>query len=152
MAPLPLHFSLHLLALYAKTSGRVGEADDDGPHALSEHSGRIDLILGPMFAGKTSELLRRVEEHEVNMSRHSNISAAQHARCSQMLACMLTGDAHWQAAGWRVAVVKSTVDTRYHATKVVSHDGMSKVWPCCQPSMPRLHAPRLDFLAKSFSV
>lgn len=28
-------------------------------------AGRIDIILGPMFAGKTSELLRRVEDHEV---------------------------------------------------------------------------------------
>ena len=27
--------------------------------------GRIDLILGPMFAGKTSELLRRIHAHEV---------------------------------------------------------------------------------------
>ncbi|KAK9916005.1 hypothetical protein WJX75_007211 [Coccomyxa subellipsoidea] len=48
-----------------------------------------------MFAGKTSELLRRVEQHE--------------------------------AAGMKVAVVKSSVDTRYHATRVVSHDGQSKV-------------------------
>ncbi|CAL8470270.1 g9812 [Coccomyxa elongata] len=57
--------------------------------------GRIDIIVGPMFAGKTSELLRRVEQHE--------------------------------AAGRKVAVVKSSVDTRYHATRVVSHDGKSKV-------------------------
>lgn len=27
-------------------------------------SGRIELIIGPMFAGKTSELLRRLERHE----------------------------------------------------------------------------------------
>ena len=27
--------------------------------------GHIDIIMGPMFAGKTSELLRRVEDHEV---------------------------------------------------------------------------------------
>lgn len=27
----------------------------------------------------------------------------------------------------KVAVVKSSVDTRYHATRVVSHDGQSKV-------------------------
>ena len=31
--------------------------------------GQIDLILGPMFAGKTSELLRRVEDHEVSPVR-----------------------------------------------------------------------------------
>ena len=30
-------------------------------------------------------------------------------------------------------MVKSTVDTRYHATKVVSHDGMSRVWPFFLP-------------------
>ncbi len=32
--------------------------------------GRIDIIVGPMFAGKTSELLRRVEQHEVLLRLH----------------------------------------------------------------------------------
>lgn len=47
-------------------------------------SGRIDVIFGPMFAGKSSELLKRVEALEVqqatiltipvfSVSRHSHI-------------------------------------------------------------------------------
>ena len=42
----------------------------------------------------------------------------------QLKTCRLS-----QAAGRKVAVVKSSVDTRYHATRVVSHDGKSKVSP-----------------------
>jgi len=30
---------------------------------MTKRSGRIELIIGPMFAGKTSELLRRLERH-----------------------------------------------------------------------------------------
>ncbi len=28
-------------------------------------AGRIELIMGPMFAGKSTELLRRVKRHEI---------------------------------------------------------------------------------------
>jgi len=32
-----------------------------------------------------------------------------------------------QAAGHKVALVKSSIDTRYHSTRIVTHDGHSKV-------------------------
>eukprot|EP00271_Cylindrocystis_brebissonii_P021843 TRINITY_DN8071_c1_g2_i7.p1 TRINITY_DN8071_c1_g2~~TRINITY_DN8071_c1_g2_i7.p1 ORF type:complete len:512 (-),score=47.11 TRINITY_DN8071_c1_g2_i7:379-1914(-) len=54
--------------------------------------GGIHLIMGPMFAGKTTELLLRLEGE-----RKSNR---------------------------RVEVVKSSIDTRYSLTQVVSHDGL----------------------------
>lgn len=83
-----------------------------------------------MFAGKTSELLRRTEEHEARMPASSGRTIM--GCCMDMrreAPCMLTcpSTAHAQAAGWQVAVVKSTVDNRYHKTRVVSHDGKSKV-------------------------
>ncbi|GFR40671.1 hypothetical protein Agub_g1259, partial [Astrephomene gubernaculifera] len=53
--------------------------------------GKIHLIMGPMFAGKTTRLLQRVREEE--------------------------------AAGRRVVVVKSSIDTRYSVDHVVSHTG-----------------------------
>jgi len=39
---------------------------DDAPCSAPAPAaaGRIDVILGPMFAGKTSELLRRIHAHE----------------------------------------------------------------------------------------
>ena len=43
----------------------VTEADVPESFELPATTGRIDLILGPMFAGKTSELLRRIQVHEV---------------------------------------------------------------------------------------
>ena len=30
------------------------------------NEGRIELITGPMFAGKTTEMLRRVTRHEIS--------------------------------------------------------------------------------------
>ncbi|GLC38047.1 hypothetical protein PLESTB_000442600 [Pleodorina starrii] len=53
--------------------------------------GEIHVIMGPMFAGKTTRLLQRVREFE--------------------------------AAGQRVVLVKSAVDTRYSADHVVTHTG-----------------------------
>ena len=47
----------------------VTEADVPGSFELPATTGRIDLILGPMFAGKTSELLRRIQVHEVRCRR-----------------------------------------------------------------------------------
>ena len=52
-------------------AGPLGQATlPSGYETSSEVSeqhlkGEINLIVGPMFAGKTSELLRRVEDHEV---------------------------------------------------------------------------------------
>ncbi|KAK9820990.1 hypothetical protein WJX81_002939 [Elliptochloris bilobata] len=72
----------------------LAEADVPIRAELPAATGRIDLILGPMFAGKTSELLRRIQVHE--------------------------------AAGRRVAVVKSDKDDRYHRSRLVTHDGQAR--------------------------
>lgn len=58
--------------------------------------GSIHLIFGPMFAGKTTELLQRV--------------------------------AWEQSEGRKVALVKSSIDTRYDKAAVVSHNGLKM--PC----------------------
>jgi len=50
------------------------------------------VITGPMFSGKTTELIRRIER--------------------QMI------------AGRRVVIYKPTIDTRYHPSSVISHNGL----------------------------
>lgn len=59
-------------------------------------SGEIHVIVGPMFAGKTTALLRRINS-ECNNGRN-------------------------------VAMIKSSVDTRYAVDYVVTHDGTK--FPC----------------------
>lgn len=85
----------------AAPNGATAPASVDGAAAshppappLPHAQGSMELLLGPMFAGKTSALLRRVAEYE--------------------------------AAGLRVAVVKSDKDNRYCASHVVTHDGVRK--------------------------
>ncbi len=39
-------------------------------NALSSGNGRIELILGPMFAGKSSELIRRVDNYKLAQNDH----------------------------------------------------------------------------------
>jgi thymidine kinase len=53
-------------------------------------SGWVEVICGPMFSGKTEELLRRIRRAEI--------------------------------AKQKVQVFKPKIDTRYHASDVVSHD------------------------------
>lgn len=54
--------------------------------ALSAHAvpkrGRIELIIGPMFAGKSTELLRRVKRHEIAGSKCLRIKYAEDVRYS----------------------------------------------------------------------
>ena len=38
-----------------------------------------------------------------------------------------------QAAGRKVALVKSSIDTRYHSSRIVTHDGHSKVTSTAGP-------------------
>ena len=71
--------------------------------------GRIEIITGPMFAGKSTELLRRVAEHRVSLwvvwgGGKRNNAPATLARSHTHLP---------QAAGRTVAVISSSRDTRY---------------------------------------
>ncbi|KAI3431353.1 hypothetical protein D9Q98_004411 [Chlorella vulgaris] len=85
----------------------LARGGNEGAPAGSEQQqpqqhGAIEIVVGPMFAGKTTELLRRVASYE--------------------------------AAGLRVAVVKSNKDDRYCAANVVTHDGLRR--PCfASPSL-----------------
>lgn len=51
------------------------------PH--HQFRGRIELIIGPMFAGKSTELLRRVKRHEIAGSRCLRIKFAGDTRYSE---------------------------------------------------------------------
>jgi thymidine kinase len=47
-----------------------------------QRRGRIELIIGPMFAGKSTELLRRVKRHQIAGSRCLRIKFAGDTRYS----------------------------------------------------------------------
>jgi len=55
--------------------------------------GRLEVICGPMFAGKTTRLMQRLAE--------------------------------LRAAGHQVVAVKPSLDQRYHATDLATHDGLT---------------------------
>lgn len=74
-------------------------------------AGHLHLIIGPMFAGKTSELLQHLTKHEVRRE-----AAARHAPLTLS-----------QEAGRRILVAKSDRDRRYAASEVVSHNGLRRV-------------------------
>ena len=52
--------------------------------------GRIELIIGPMFAGKSTELLRRVKRHQISGKRCLNIKYIMDDRYSND--CIATHD------------------------------------------------------------
>ena len=52
-----------------------------GP-AHFQGKGRIEIIMGPMFAGKSTELLRRMKRHEIAGSKCLRIKYAGDTRYS----------------------------------------------------------------------
>ena len=52
--------------------------------------GRIEMIIGPMFAGKSTELLRRVQKHRISGKKCLFIKYAADTRYSQE--CIATHD------------------------------------------------------------
>lgn len=96
-------------------SGGAVRADRRGDEAKQHHHlpsvqvatvGRIELIFGPMFAGKTTELLSRVRSE--------------------------------QSAGKTVALVKSSIDTRYKCDQVTTHNGDEMACTAVDTLMPIL--------------
>ena len=57
-------------------------ATPHGPkhHTLPKLKGHIELIIGPMFAGKSTELLRRMKRHEIAGSRCLKIKFSEDNR------------------------------------------------------------------------
>ena len=54
-------------AAVAASAWRGGAASDSDDSGSDQHPvGRIEIITGPMFSGKSTELLRRAAEHEVS--------------------------------------------------------------------------------------
>ncbi|RDX83253.1 Thymidine kinase, partial [Mucuna pruriens] len=66
-------------------------------------SGEIHVIVGPMFAGKTTSLLRRIQSETAN------------GRSTSFLSLSLVS--------LNVAIIKSSKDTRYGLDSIVTHDG-----------------------------
>ncbi|KAJ8770537.1 hypothetical protein K2173_018028 [Erythroxylum novogranatense] len=93
-------FPLRSNALSAKSlvfhSHNKGLQSQPSCHVSSSPSGAIHVIVGPMFAGKTTTLLQRIQS-ETELGR-------------------------------KVAIIKSSKDTRYGLDSIVSHDGVKL--PC----------------------
>jgi hypothetical protein len=72
----------------------IMHSGDQTGSSRSQHNvkGQIDIIMGPMFAGKTSELLRRVEDLEVYLTpspERSDVVNSHYSLCCclHMLLC-----------------------------------------------------------------
>lgn len=75
-----------------------------------------------MFAGKSSELLRRVQALEVTGS-------SGNSTCPSPQAVQMNSDAAAvQAADKQILLVKSDRDTRYSKDEITTHDGLAR--PC----------------------
>lgn len=51
--------------------------------APAQQSGHIELIIGPMFAGKSTELIRRVKRYNISGKKVFNIKYAEDTRYSK---------------------------------------------------------------------
>lgn len=67
----------------------VSESEAKAPHIFRQR-GRIELIIGPMFAGKSTELLRRVKRHQISGKDCLRIKYAEDVRYSDD--CISTHD------------------------------------------------------------
>lgn len=91
--------------------------------------------MGPMFAGKTSELLRRVKLHEAIAALHLSALSMRIQSPSPLFRVSSPCLLDLQADGMQVLVVKSAVDNRYADHEIVTHDGIRRA-RACGPSCP----------------
>ena len=116
-------------AAVAASAWRGGAASDSDDSGSDQHPvGRIEIITGPMFSGKSTELLRRAAEHEVSFFFSvSTTSRKKSGKGKQQNKPDLDHISPKQAAGRRVALVSSSKDTRYGVSSVVTHAGVARV-------------------------
>ena len=74
--------------------------------------GHIELILGPMFSGKSTELMRRLKRYKVNVLLRWRTS---------ILSMIFMP----QVANYEVMIVKYAKDVRYDERGIATHCGMS---------------------------
>ncbi|XP_024313576.1 thymidine kinase isoform X1 [Brachypodium distachyon] len=103
------------LARSISTAAAAVKARAGGGRPLMEvraaQSGEIHVIVGPMFAGKTTALIRRVQ--------------AEAATGSEPTCCHCPGQDEKSTVkkNWTVALIKSDKDNRYGLDSAVTHDG-----------------------------
>ncbi len=95
--PFPIFvFKRHSRPIFSDSiicAGPPGQATlhsgDQTGSANSQHNvkGQIDIIMGPMFAGKTSELLRRVEDLEAILDHPPERGSAEISITVNVAAC-----------------------------------------------------------------
>ena len=66
----------------------------DGMQAEDAACGRIEMIVGPMFAGKSTELMRRIRRHELAYRRCVVIKYAKDQRHGEGDTQLATHDNH----------------------------------------------------------
>ena len=90
------------------------------PSRQRKSRGSLDVICGPMFAGKSTEILKRVLWNQNGLGR-------------------------------RILILKPAFDTRYGATNLASHDGLSTEaravtrWPEIDPAVDVVFLDEIQF-------
>jgi len=111
---------------------------------LSHPSGEVHVIVGPMFAGKTTALLRRIKS-ELNAVRlFFQFSLFFFLYRSSLIPWFYIGcfANSFVFLLWRnVVMLKSSKDTRYAIDSVVTHDGVK--FPCW--ALPNLLSFREEY-------
>lgn len=79
----------------------LGFLDGYVDHAPALGSGRLDVILGPMFAGKTTALLQRVSEEQ----RGVVVGGGRLCVCGWLLVSALEQHVGWSVGGWACSQV-----------------------------------------------
>jgi len=102
------------------------DADTCSPPWKQTGHGRLELITGPMFAGKTSELIKRAAMAEEVVlfaagCMHETILILAATRRTNLTFVAA------QDGAMNTVIVKSKIDNRYSADEIVTHDGCRRV-------------------------
>ena len=76
----------------AKVQTRTTMTNTQGSVYFGVARGRIEVVMGPMFSGKSTELLRRLERHRI---AHKNVILIKHKsdmRYEGSESCVVTHD------------------------------------------------------------
>lgn len=103
-------------------NGLVARMQQYSNSDLESHYGRIDVIIGPMFAGKTSELLHRVNQAHDNGLRVMLLKSEKDSRYSSKHIVTHNGESKGCFSVRNLADVKTRYSKEYAECHVVAID------------------------------
>ena len=93
----------------AQVQTRTTMTNTQGSVCFGVSRGRIEVIMGPMFSGKSTELLRRLERHRI---AHKNVVLIKHKsdlRYEGSESCVVTHDQKRKEAKLIVSELNETL-------------------------------------------